>query len=71
MAELGKRNVLVGDIVLIVNSNQRGSWSLGKVVNTKLDKSGLVRDVTLKTASSELRRPIHKLCLLLEADTKL
>jgi hypothetical protein len=62
-------NVRVGDIVLVMDNNPRNSWSLGKVVKVEADKKGLVRVVDVKTSSSVLRRPIHKLCLLLEADS--
>ena len=62
-------NVSIGDIVLVKDSNPRSSWSLGRVVKVTADKKGFVRIVEVKTAPSVLCRPIHKLSLLLEADT--
>ena len=38
---------------------------MGRVVRTELDKNGLVHAVHLKTQTSELRRPVHKVVLLL------
>ena len=61
-------NVAVNDVVLIMDSSPRSSWALGRVLRVISDKKGLVRMVEVKTASSVLCRPIHKLCLLLEAD---
>jgi hypothetical protein len=63
-----KRNVAVGDIVLVMDNSPRNSWTLGRVLNTIPDQKGLVRVVNIKTPTSILQRPIHKLCLVLEAD---
>ena len=61
-----KRVVQVGDIVLVKDENApRSRWIMGRVVVTDEDKRGLVRSVTIKTPVSDLRRPIHKLVLLL------
>ena len=38
---------------------------MGRVVRTELHKNGLVRAIHLKTQTSELRRPVHKVVLLL------
>ena len=55
-------NLAVGDLVLVVNENSsRGHWPKGIVF---LDRHGTVRQVTVKTATSVLRRDIRKLCLL-------
>ena len=63
-----RRNVQVGDVVLVVDSNSpRGKWPLGHIIETFLDQHGLVRSVSVKTAAGILRRPIHKLCVLIEA----
>ena len=62
------RNFVSGDIVLLVDENApRNSWVMGKVVQTVPDENGLVRRVRVKTKTSELDRPITKVCLLLEA----
>lgn len=63
------RNLHVGDVVLIVDeTSPRSSWPLGKVVETFPDRKGLVRQVKVRTKTSELCRPITKLCLLLESE---
>ena len=64
-----KKNLTVGDIVLVVDPTApRGSWPLGKVLETRPDGRGLVRSVKLQTKTSVLERPITKLCRILEAD---
>ncbi|XP_071809700.1 uncharacterized protein [Asterias amurensis] len=63
-----RRNVSIGDIVLLIDNAPRGSWALGRVVSTKEDSKGLVRMVKVKTATSLMERPVQKLCLILEAD---
>ena len=61
-----KRNVAVGDIVLVKDdSAPRNTWPLGRVIKTEPDKNGFVRSVQLKTQTSELRRPVDKVVLLL------
>jgi hypothetical protein len=63
-----RRNVMVDDIVLIMDSTPRNSWCLGKVVAVQPDRKGLVRVAEIKTKTSILLRPVHKLCVLLEAE---
>ncbi|XP_063063815.1 uncharacterized protein LOC134456380 [Engraulis encrasicolus] len=64
-----KKNFNIGDIVLVVDPTApRGSWPLGRVLETISDAKGLVRSVKLKTKTSVLERPITKLCRILEAD---
>jgi hypothetical protein len=64
-----KINFKLGDIVLVVdNSRPRNSWPMGRVIKTIADKTGVVRQVEVCTKSSVLKRPVHKLCMLLEAD---
>ncbi|XP_033759556.1 uncharacterized protein LOC117341802 [Pecten maximus] len=47
-----KRNLKVGDIVLVVDSTSpRNSWPMGLVVEIIPDKGGFVRQVKVKTAS--------------------
>ena len=45
----------------------RGSWLLGRVVETVPDKKGLIHSVHLQTKTNILERPVTKLCLLQEA----
>ena len=64
-----KRNLKVGDVVLIVNSSaSRNSWPMGIVQETIPDGEGLVRQVKVKTSTNTLIRPVDILCLILEMD---
>ena len=64
-----KRNVQVNDVVLIVDRGApRGSWLLGRMIETYPDKNGCVRNVAMKTRSSRLVRPVSKLVMVLECD---
>ena len=61
-----KPNLQVNDIVLLCDESiPRNIWPMGRVVKVEQDSKNLVRSVIVKTATSELRRPIHKLVLLL------
>lgn len=63
-----KRNLELGDVVLIVDSSSpRHSWLMGRVVQTLPDSSGTVRRVKIQTKTNVLERPINKLCLIQEA----
>ena len=63
------RNLVVGDLVLIVDENTpRGHWAKGLVKATFPDKQGIVRQVELKTAQGQLKRDTRKLCLLEQAE---
>ena len=62
---LQRRNLAVGDIVLVVDqSTPRNSWPIGRIVKVFSDKKGFVRSVHVKTKMTVLERPINKLCLL-------
>ena len=77
-----KRNLTMGDVVLIKDENlPRNEWHLGKVTETFVDKDGLVRKVRVLVGTaaldnkgkrvesqSYLERPIHKLILIQESD---
>ena len=64
-----KRNISVGDVVLVADMNSpRCRWPLGRVTETFPDKKGFVRSVMVKTAVSVLKRPISKLVLVLETE---
>jgi hypothetical protein len=65
-----RRNVTIDDIVLLADNAPRNSWALGRVVNVIPDQRGLVRIAEVKTKTNVLSRPIHKLCVILEADSK-
>ena len=60
---------LHGDLVLLKDDNApRNSWSMGIVRETEEDSEGYVRSVKIKTQSTELRRPVNKLVLLLPTE---
>ncbi|CAC5426192.1 unnamed protein product [Mytilus coruscus] len=64
-----KRNLQLGDVVLVVDSNAaRNSWPMGIIVETIPDRAGLIRQVKVKTATNILTRPVDKLCVILECD---
>lgn len=62
-----RRNFVTGDVVVMDSAAPRGSWLLGRVLETFPDKKGLVRTVRLQTKTNILERPVTKLCLLQEA----
>ena len=65
-----RRNIQVGDLVLVVDEHApRNCWQIGRVLRTMPDREGNVRQCEVKTQTSTLRRPIAKLCLLLEVDS--
>ena len=67
-----RRNLRVGDIVIMKDAVPRQQWPMAKVVNTYPDPTdGLVRIVDLEAPSSKsrLKRPIQKLVLLVESST--
>lgn len=58
------KNVEVGDLVIIQSDNLPPSkWLLGRVTETFPDDEGLVRKVHVKTATTTLVRPIHKVSI--------
>lgn len=62
-----QRNFMPGDVVILVDEmSPRNSWITARVLDTVLDKNGLVCTVRIKTKSSILDRPITKVCLLQE-----
>lgn len=64
-----KRSFVPGEIVMVADPTApRGSWMLGRILETFPDKAGLVRVVRLQTKTNIIERPITKICLLNEAD---
>ncbi len=64
-----RQSFIPGYIVLVLDPTApRGSWPLGRVLETFPDDKGLVRTVKIKTKSSVLERPVGKICLLLETN---
>ncbi len=63
------RNIQVGDVVLIADSQApRNSWAMGKIEKVNVGNRGCVRSAVVKTKGTTLTRPVTKLCMLLEAD---
>ncbi len=60
-----KQNVAVGDLVLLVEESPPANWKMGRIETLDTGDDGLVRSVTVKTATSILKRPIVKLVPLL------
>ncbi|XP_011858701.1 PREDICTED: uncharacterized protein LOC105556228 [Vollenhovia emeryi] len=57
--------VKVGQFVLLKNSTLPPcKWELGRITQCHTGADGLVRVVTVKTAGSEFKRPIVKICCL-------
>ena len=66
-----RRNLRVGDVVLVIDENQpRGSWPMGLITTTHAGKDGYVRscDITTNKGRGSVTRPITRLCLLEESN---
>ena len=56
-----RRNVIVGDVVLIQDSNQvRGNWKLGKVSEVHPGEDGKVRKVEVQCKNPKPGEPVNK-----------
>lgn len=66
-------NLNTGDLVLIREDHAPPlTWRRGRILILHEGTDGLVRVATIKTSQGEIKRPIHKLCLLPEqSDNKL
>ena len=63
------RNAQVRDVVILQEDNMVPTkWPLAKVIQTHR-KDGLVRVVTIKTATGTYKRPVIKIALLLPLDS--
>ena len=71
-----KRNLKIGDIVIVQEEVPRNEWPLGKITDTSTDQKGLVRSMKIKlgsrnpqkkgndTNSHIIERPVQKVVLL-------
>ena len=60
-----KNNIKAGDLVLIRDDESpKATWNLERVLTCHPGKDGLVRVVTIKTATGTYKRPITQLCML-------
>nr|XP_012234631.1 PREDICTED: uncharacterized protein LOC105679278 [Linepithema humile] len=58
-------SIAEGNMVLVIDERfPPAKWPLGRVIQVHPGADGLVRVVTVKTQTSELKRPIAKLCIL-------
>lgn len=63
------RDIAIDDIVLMVEKDTpRGRWPLAIVVAVHPSEDGFVRSCTVRCGKSVYDRPIHKLCLLEQAE---
>ena len=59
----------VDDVVNVADSNAvRGNWCIGRVVQVYPGKDGHVRNLKVKTATGEYRRPITKIVVIYPAE---
>ncbi|XP_058827769.1 uncharacterized protein LOC131687690 [Topomyia yanbarensis] len=57
--------LLVGQLVVVLNENTPPiRWKMARIDQVHPGKDGVVRVVTLKTATGLLRRPVEKICIL-------
>ncbi|XP_064622346.1 uncharacterized protein LOC135484642 [Lineus longissimus] len=64
-----RQNLKVGNMVLIADESvKRGQWPIGKVTRIVESVDGMVRSAYVQTETSELHRPIAKLCFLEAAE---
>lgn len=63
-----KRNMKVGDIVLLIEDSSRCDWPLGRVIEVVPSTDGLIRKVVLISKGKRWERPVSKLILLIEAE---
>ena len=76
---LPKRNLKIGDVVILQDEVPRNEWPLGMVVETSTSQEGLVRAVKVKiklgsrnpqkgskNTCSVVERPVQKVVLLME-----
>lgn len=64
-----RRNVRVDDFVVLQDENViRGNWTIGRIINVYPGKDGRIRNVNIKTPTSEYQRPITKIAVIYPAE---
>ena len=59
-------NFNVGDIVHVITENApRSQWNIDKICAIQPEEQEIVRKVVVSVKGNQIRRPIHKLCLLI------
>ena len=60
-----KRNVEVGDLVVLADNNPiRGRCTIGRVIEVYPTADGRVRNVKVKTPAGEYSRPVMKIAVI-------
>ena len=60
-----EKNLKLGDVVLVIESNQpHGQWLLGRVHAVRTAQDGVVHSVDVQTKHGMCKRPVTKICLL-------
>jgi len=63
------RNICVGDVVVLQDDSVVPcKWPLARVVETHAGQDGIVRVVTVKTATGNYKRPVTKIAVLLPTE---
>ena len=64
-----RRNVRVDDIVTVADPNAvRGKWTIGRVMSIYPGSDGKIRNVKVKTSTSEYQMPITKIVVICPAE---
>ena len=59
----------VDDVVIVQNPNAiRGNWTIGRTVEVYPGSDGKVRNIKVKTATGEYKRPITKIAVIYPAE---
>lgn len=67
-----KPNLQIGDLVLIREDFETPlTWRRGRIIDVHKGKDELIRVATIKTQTGEVKRPVHKLCLLPNQESNL
>ena len=64
-----RRNVRVDDIVMVADPNAvHGKWTIGRVMSVYPGSDGKIRNVKVKTSTSEYQRPSTKIVVIYPAE---
>lgn len=60
-----RESLKIGQLVLLANENHPpAAWAMGRIVELKVSKDGMVRNVVVQTPSSRFTRPVQKICIV-------
>ena len=65
-----KRNLQVGDVVLVKEDTKRNEWKLAVVDEVRHSNDGVIRTVEIRQGLLKYVRPVNKLILILESKTE-